>query len=521
MKDSQHPDPMNQAREVWATISIQRWSILLASVFLAVVTIIAITLLPDSYSASTTVLFDPQKLPETYVAPTVTADPAQRLNTLTQEVLSAERLQQISQQLHLYAESGKSPAAVVDRMRKDISIDMKPTPGHDMTSFGITYVCGDPQMAAAVANRLAQSFIDWDLTNRAQQASSTAAFMAQQVQDAKRVLDDQGAKVQEYKVQYAGELPEQLQSNMQTLTMLHTALQANSESMARLEQEKTILAAAPENAHVASASEHDRLETERRTLQAELAKLKAEYTDKYPDVITTKERLEALNKELVETSPTRSAAEGRATNGRLLVIESEIEHLQAERKNTQQRIEKYQAQVDATPLREQEFDTLDRDYANARDQYEGLMDKKFRADMAMDLERQQKASRFTVDPAQVPAKPNKPNRAMLFALLLPLCFVLPTGIAVAQAEFRGTVNSERALRNLLPESARVVGRIPLIETPFVVRKRRRLALLSILGSVFGCVVLMVFLLGGLPQHIRRTHAHQFVPSAPTANLLSR
>lgn len=523
MIHNQRPDPLSQAREIWATIKVQRWGILLATVLLVAIAIVVITLLPDHYSANTTVLFDPQRLPEKYVAPTVTEDPAQRLNTLTQEVLSAERLQQISQQLHLYADAGKSPASTVDRMRKDITIDMKPTPGREMTAFGITYTHGDPQMAATVANRLAQSFIDWDLANRAQQASGTAAFMAGQLQDAKQLLDGEAAKMQEYKTKYAGELPEQLQSNMQALTMLHTALQANSEAKDRLEQEKTALATAPENARSSASAptDRDRLEAEKRSLQAELSKLRAEYTEQYPDVITTKERLADVTSELKSMLPAKASAEGSSTTARLQVLGHEIERLQAERAGIQERIEKCQARVDATPLREQKFDTLDRNYTNARDQYEGLLDKKFHADMAMDLERQQKASRFTVDPAQVPVRPTKPNRAMLLTLIIPLCFLIPTGIAIAHAEVRGTVNTERALRSLLPESARVVGRIPVIETPSRARKQRRLALLSILGSALCCLAVIVFLWGGPADRMRRNHARRFTPSAPTANLLSQ
>ena len=110
MNHNERQDPLRQAREFWGIIVRRRWNILPATVLLVSFATIIITMLPDSYSASTTVLFDPQRLPDKYIAPTVTADPAQRLNTLTQEVLSAERLRVISQQLHL-SDASKSPSA--------------------------------------------------------------------------------------------------------------------------------------------------------------------------------------------------------------------------------------------------------------------------------------------------------------------------------------------------------------------------------------------------------------------------
>jgi hypothetical protein len=126
-----------------------------------------------------------------------------------------------------------------------------------------------------------------------------------------------------------------------------------------------------------------------------------------------------------------------------------------------------------------------------------------------------------VDPAQVPDKPIKPNRLLLLLLALPLCAVIPVGVAIAGAEIRGTVNSERALRALLPGMARVVANIPMIETVPALRKQRRMALLSILGSLTCCAAVAAFLWGGTAARVRRNRAHIFAPSNPAAKLLSQ
>jgi polysaccharide biosynthesis transport protein len=520
MNKYQRPDTLNQAREFLGTVILHRWGILLVTVLLSAISIVVIALLPDSYLASTTVLFDPQKLPEKYVAPTVTADPSQRLNTLTQEVLSAGRLQQISQQLQLNPESHLSPQEVVEQMRKAITIEMKPNADRDMTSFVISYTGHDPQLAAAVANRLAQSFIDWDLANREQLAVSTNEFMTAQLQDAKQKLEGEEARMDDYKKKHSGALPEQLQSNMQALSTLHSALQANSEALDRLGQEETMLTSVPQASHtvVGPPSDRDRLETEQRTLQAQLSQLRSEYTEQYPDVVAAKERLDVVTKQLSNMDPGPPSIAVSTAEVRLQIIKRETERLQTEQRSLMQRINQYQAQIDATPLRGQEIESLSRDYNTARDQYETMLDKKFQSEMAMELERQQKTSRFTVDPAQVPDKPTKPNRLLLMAVALPFCLIIPAGITVAGAELRGTVNSERALRSLLPDTARVVANIPVIETAIGVRSRRRMAMLSILGSLFCCLAVAAFFLEGGAAHVHRNHAHQFVPSNPTAKL---
>jgi succinoglycan biosynthesis transport protein ExoP len=73
-----------------------------SSLLLASAGIVGVSLLPNIYRATTTILVDPQKIPERYVASTITTDPNARLNTLTQQVLSDSRLQEILEKDHLY-----------------------------------------------------------------------------------------------------------------------------------------------------------------------------------------------------------------------------------------------------------------------------------------------------------------------------------------------------------------------------------------------------------------------------------
>ncbi|HXW14491.1 MAG TPA: Wzz/FepE/Etk N-terminal domain-containing protein, partial [Terriglobia bacterium] len=97
--------------------------------------------LPDHYKASTTILVDPQKVPEKYVSPTVSSDPAQRLSTITQQVLSSSRLQQIIDQMNLYPElRGKmSREEIIETMRQYITINVKQGSSSGLSSFTIEY----------------------------------------------------------------------------------------------------------------------------------------------------------------------------------------------------------------------------------------------------------------------------------------------------------------------------------------------------------------------------------------------
>src|SRR5437764_2646710 len=104
--------------------------------------------LPPRYRSETVIIVEQQKVPEQYVLPNVAADLQQRLQSMTQQILSRTRLLGIIQTFHLYTgEHGVAdPESMVERMRQDIKIDLVPTPGRpgELTAFKISYSARTP-----------------------------------------------------------------------------------------------------------------------------------------------------------------------------------------------------------------------------------------------------------------------------------------------------------------------------------------------------------------------------------------
>ncbi len=181
---------MAQILEYWHILLYYKGWILFTTLMLTLVATVIIALLPDSYRATTTILVDPQKIPERYVVPTVNSNPADRLNTLSQEVLSFTRLERIIGEFGLYPEMrGSYPIEqIVARMRKAIQIEVKEGSGEALSAFTISYEASDPFKAAEVANRLAATFIEWNEQSREQQAVGTTAFLDSHLQQANKAL---------------------------------------------------------------------------------------------------------------------------------------------------------------------------------------------------------------------------------------------------------------------------------------------------------------------------------------------
>lgn len=464
-------------------------------------------LLPDHYKASTTILVDPQKVPEKYVSPTVSSDPAQRLSTITQQVLSSTRLQQIIDQMNLYPElRGKmSREEIIESMRQYITITVKQGPSAGLSAFTIEYEGRQPNQVANVTNELAASFIDWNLKSREQQSQDTAEFLNSQLTSAKGSLEEQEKKLSAFKLQHLGEMPEQEAANLQALSQLQAQFQANADALNRLDVERTMLS------HGADSGSSDgskppvvltaraQLEEQQRTLQAQLLQLRGKYTDAHPAVQDATERLKRITEQINALPPdspvVATVHDNSAVALRLQVLDKESQRLTEEQKRITQQINSYRSKVDAVPVREQEMAELNRNYGVSKDHYQSLLDKTFSAKMASDLEQRQEAEHFTVlDAATVPEKPFKPQRRFLVPVILLAAIMLSIGLAYLKDLINDSPRIERELRSVLPAGIPVLASVPKLGGSSDRRRTIGFAAAAVALFLLGCALnVMVFL----------------------------
>src|SRR5215467_144176 len=344
----------NQLMTLWNTVRHYRGWIFLGTVLFSLAGFTFVLLMPDHFKATTTILVDPQKVSEKYVSPTVSSDPGQRLTTITQQVLSATRLQQIIDDMHLYPElKGKmSREEVIELMRKDITITVKQGSSSGLSAFTIEYEGRQRQMVAQVANQLAASFIEWNVKSREQQSQDTADFLDSQLKDAKHNLEEQEAKVSAFKMRHLGEMPEQQSANLQAVSQLQTQFQANVESLNRLEVERTLLSRGLENPNSGvkpPVTERARLESERQQLKTKLQELQSRYTSAHPEVVDASTRLQNIEERLKTLPPdpvTPSAQDNNSVAVRLQLLDRETKRLNDDQTRLTQQMNSYRGKVD-------------------------------------------------------------------------------------------------------------------------------------------------------------------------------
>jgi succinoglycan biosynthesis transport protein ExoP len=501
-KQNNPGDPMAVVKQSIDVLK-KRWhAVFLSSVLLASAGIVVVSLIPNQYKATTTILVDPQKIPERYVASTITSDPNAHLSTLTQQVLSASRIQEIVDQANLYPtmRKKKSREELLDYIRSKIKIELKPGAEQGLSSFSISYVDKDRWLVAPVANQLAASFIDWNLKARQQQALVTTQFLTNELEQAQKSLQEQEAALQAFRMQHVGATPDQLGGNLQALSRLQADVQSNMDAISRLDEERILLTQPKltENRDPTTLGERGRLLQERSHLENEILNLRRQYTDTYPDVVNTRAQLESVSARLASMpEPAAGSIEtyDPSTQMRLGLIVKGIDRHKQQLLSLQKQIGSYQSKVQSVPILETELAELTRNYETSRQNYQSLLDKKLSAGMSEDLERKQQAERFNIlDLASTPEKPFEPKRLPFMAGAVLAAVLLSAGAIVGLNLLKGAVRSETDLASLLPPKIQILGTIPPIASKGDERRARIVTLEVAAASLLACAALIVFLL---------------------------
>jgi succinoglycan biosynthesis transport protein ExoP len=449
--------------------------------------------IPSTYRSGTLILVEQPSVPAKYVESNIDSDIQHQLDSITQQILSRTRLLRIIDSLGLYAEERKhkGPDELVEKMRKDIEIELTHSDDRKLSSFNIYYASRDPKMAQQATSELANLFITENLEERQKRSENTTSFLEDQLDQARAKLAAQEAKLRVFKDQHLGELPTQTQSNLQILTGLQSQLQANQDSLNRAKQQNTYLeslitqyramgtGSKPGEAAPLGLTDIDK---QLDQLKAQLADLTSHYTDKHPDVRKTKEqisRMEAMRARLVadmNSRPSSSSSDPAPVasldpkTAPMLEMESqlkanrlEIANREAEIKDEQGKINQYQARLNMAPVMEQQYADITRDYDQSKTDYEALLAKKNQSEMSTDLEKTQQGERFRMlDPPNLPVRPFKPNRLMLCGAGLAVGLVFGGGFAIGQEKLSGRLYSEGEIKRVIPFD--VIAEIPPIES---------------------------------------------------------
>ena len=508
----------------YVDLVIERWR-LIASCLLVAVTAALIYYLavPKLYQSSSVLSYEQQQINPTKMDPEQGKNRLQEaVATLQELVTSRNSLEKLINQFALYTgPRSKLPIEdVITLMREDIVI----IPASKGDIFSVTYQGENPEKVMKVTNALASLFIEENLKYREERATETSKYTQDELEMAKKVMDEKEQVMRDYKLKFYNEMPEQRTSNLERLNTLNEQNQRFQESIQNLERTKIMaqeqvamlqrLAAARAGTEQAQQSgsglsARENLSDAERLVQLRqyYNSLLVKYTDKHPEVRRTKELIDQLSgrSKGQSASQQRPMSTGRGASyadsaeiGRLQIqiseYETSIRQLRAELGNLPTEISKYQRWIEATPVREAEWNALTRDYDELRRHYDELVARNLQAQSTETLERKQKGSKFKiVDPARQADKPFKPNFFKLFvaaiALGLGLGFVGTLLLDFIDTSFKDAGEIEEYV------GVPVICAVAYIEKEAESRRKKTMFIASVVFfSVYGVVLLGMIVL---------------------------
>jgi len=448
--------------------------------------------LPARYKSGTLILVEQPTMPKNYVEPNVNEDLQDRLQSITQQILSRTRLLLIIEKLHLYSEGHKqiTPDDKVERMRKDIGIELvRGSQNDQITAFKVFYSAGDPHVAQEVTSELVE----------------------------------QEGKVREFEGNHEGELPSQQASNLQILSGLQAQLQNEQDALNTAKQQRVYYQTlidqyrtlqttiTPRSAGGSSTSLHA-IDQELDRLKSKLADSSSHYTDRYPDLQSLKAQIaktEKMRADLI-ANPTKKDSNGKLSNGGttaddvidasqnspLLQLQSQLQANQTEIASREQgisslkaRVNGYQSRLNNGPAREQELADLTRGYDQSKANYDDLLKKKNGSEMATSMEQMQQGERFRMlDPPSLPIKPYFPDRLKLCGIGLGVGLALGIVVVCGFEMMDDRLHTDREIKALLPIA--IISEIPEIVNPSEERSlKRKMALGWAMSALVAATIL--------------------------------
>jgi succinoglycan biosynthesis transport protein ExoP len=263
-------------------------------------------LLPAIYESSSTILIEDQQIPPEFVRSTVTGFADQRIQSLTQQILSRTRLWEIIQQFHLYAELKEkyTREEIIQKMRDNIRLDTisaevaagqkaparKPGQAGITIAFSISYRGKSPETVQKVAGTLASLYLEQNLKTREAQAKTTTQFLEAEAKELREHIHLMGEKIAAFKEAHEGIQPELYQFNLSQADHLDQDIKQIDNQIRTTQDRKIYLegqlaTVKPDSPIIGSSGERvldprDRL----RALEVKLADLQAKFSPDHPDV---------------------------------------------------------------------------------------------------------------------------------------------------------------------------------------------------------------------------------------------
>ncbi|MEA2084740.1 MAG: GNVR domain-containing protein [Thermodesulfobacteriota bacterium] len=311
----------------------RKWSfVFLFGIIFAIFLAVALVL-PNIYQSSATVLIETQRIPPTLVPSTVTSYAEQRIQTITQQVMSRSRILRLIEKYDLLPEKRENlPTDVlVEKIRDRFSIQTIDVEANSQNlsrpllltiAFSLYFEDEIAKKAQAVTNEVASYYLEQNLESRQENAKGTATFLEEQLEGVKKTIQELEARIYDFRGEHLELLPDYEQLNMQKMERINNDITDINMQIRSAEEQ----AAAMRNRIVfLDPYGSERIYSpDERLLQLELekAKLLSKYSSYHPSVISLDHEISLLEKNVKSV---KQSQKKRERLNQLLLEQADLE----------------------------------------------------------------------------------------------------------------------------------------------------------------------------------------------------
>lgn len=439
----------------------------------------------------------------------------EHVDKIKQKVLSRENLRNINEKYNLFPGITK-PSQLAETLGNSIEFvtQTKSTDGTAWAEkvtvgFSVAFEYSDPEKTYNVINDVIQQVLDQNAKDRTKRAEETTLFLTDELNRLKEELEVVEDKVADFKQEHSNSLPEHQQLHMNTLEQLRDSLQGMDieyksvqEELRYLDVELTTANANLNKSDRPNLDAAGRLTDISKLDQAleELAESQALYKDTHPTVKALKRKVALLQEE--QKRPVKKIPKRRNPAAELAIakIKSQIEaakvklsSINQEKANLRAQIAKVNRQVIQIPQVERGLIKLMRDYDNAKAKYEEMKSKQVNAKIAEDLEKNNKAERFTlIESPEFPQYRINISKTKVVGLGFIVSLGLGLGLGVLLEAMDKRVRGQAMLTSII--NTKPLGIIPYIETHAEIRRKEKWMKFLIYLAIFIILLIVVLAL---------------------------
>ena len=290
----------------------RRLILVVFAVLFAIASAVAV-LLPPVYRSTATILIKEQEIPQEFVRSTVTSFADERIQVISQQVMTRSTLLDLVDKYALYGKARQSETSeeILDRMRRDIKLTpisaevtdrRSGSPVKSTIAFSLSYDSESAANAQKIANELTTLYLNENVKNRQQKAAETTLFLDEELARVTEHISELEQQLSAFKARNQGRLPELNLSNQMGSERANAEIQRIDREIVFLEQRRMDLQSQladtkPSMPVLGSGGVLLEPEDRLKSLQLQLTSLTGIYSDDHPDIKRLRREIATLKKE--------------------------------------------------------------------------------------------------------------------------------------------------------------------------------------------------------------------------------